>query len=125
MTFRADLHDWIRDTLDVPVRAVRISEKPMLPAIAYNQIAGDEPISHSGRTGLVRRHMQLDVWAGNDDDIERLANQLRRLLNGFRGVMGGSEVASVEYAGEHDLADPNPRFFRRAIDFYFTEREMP
>lgn len=125
MTMLSDLHAYVRDGLDRPVTPIRPSTRPMLPALSRVVISGNTLPTHSGPAGLVMARVQWDVWAGNDSDVDALSVQLRRLLDGFRGAMGTTDIASIFYEGERDLdeGDRHAKTYRRSLDFIVTYRE--
>lgn len=128
MSFRSDFHEFVRDSLDVPVTAVRLSRRPMLPSLGYLNISGSTIPTHSGPAGLVTHRVQWDVWAANDPQVDSIATRLRRLLDGYRGAMGDTEVASCFFDTEQDLDEPptttsEAQVYHRAVDFIVTYRE--
>ena len=130
MSLRSDFHEYIRDELDVPVTRVRLSRRPMLPALDIFTISGSTIPTHVGPAGLTTKRYQVDVWASNDPEVDALSESLRHLLDGFRGLMGATDIGSIFYEGERDLDEPptttsEPQVYHRALDFLITFREAP
>ena len=125
MTMLSDLHAYVRDALDLPVTAIRPSTRPMSPSLDYLMVSGSTVPTHSGPAGLVTSRVQWDVWTGNAADADRIAGDLRRLLDGFRGQMGDTDIGSIFFEGDRDLdeGDAHVKSYRRSLDFMVTHRE--
>lgn len=128
MSIRSDLHEYVRDQLDLPVTRVRLSRRPMLPALDLYSISASTIPHHGGPAGLVTKRFQFDVWAANDPQVDEISEALRRLLDGYRGAMGDSDIGSIFFDGEVDIDETpdktsEPQVYHRAIDFLVTFRE--
>lgn len=127
MTLRTDLHEYVRDQLDVPVTRVRLPRRPVHPSIHFRNVSASTIPTHSGPAGLVTKRIQWDVWSNNDDDLDALSERLRHLLDGYSGVMGDTDIGAIFFDSEVDIDEApttsEPQVYHRAIDFMVTYRE--
>lgn len=128
MTFRADLHGWLRDTLDKPVYDARLPIRPTMPALVQRFVAGRSVLTHSNPRSLLERRVQIDVYANNDSEVDQLATNLVKRLDGYHGPMG---MASVGWAGLLSDIDTTPTEikggeirYRRILDFTIAYQEV-
>ena len=96
------------------------------PALTYQRIGDGRRVwSHAGPGGLVETRLQLDAWAQETDAASgdaltaRLADALRRALDGFVGQWGTVVVQQVRLDSERATYDPDTeaRLWRRSQDY--------
>lgn len=92
------------------------------PAITYQWTSGTRYQTSDGPVGLSRPRIQLDCWAETYLQAEAVFEALRRRLDGFVGVMGGSPgtpVQGVFFESERDGPyEPEAKLYRRSADFF-------
>ena len=101
------------------------------PALTVQRIGdGRRPWSHNGPTGLAETRLQLDVWARDSETsgakaVIKLADSLRRALDGFVGQWGSVTVRKVMLDSERDDYDPDiaARLWRRSQDYLVWHEE--
>lgn len=99
---------------------LHLDRDPSLPAITYQRISTPRPIAHDGDQGYADFRTQLNCWASRADgaggfaQARQLADQVRRTLNGWRGVVAGVEVGMLRVSGDRDERDPE-RVMERII----------
>ncbi|MFC5371400.1 DUF3168 domain-containing protein [Brevundimonas faecalis] len=93
-----------------------------LPAITLHRITGQRDATMSGRTGLVRSTVQIDIWGATYSQAKKLARAVVPALPQtpgatLQGVFINSESDSFE--GE----DPTP-LYRTRIDISVWHQEI-
>lgn len=123
MTLEADLRAFVLADADVAtlvgVRMYprRLPQKPTLPALVYQRIATRRLHDLVAPDGVPRVRMQVTCWAAQPADAYRLAQAVRKRLDGHRGAMGDGTVGSVLCVGERDIEDPDAGRSGVALDF--------
>jgi Protein of unknown function (DUF3168) len=73
------------------------------PSISYNQVSGvrlyDIP---NGPTGRAIPRITINSWAERYLTVRQLADAVRERLNGFRGLMGSTEIGRITLDNEFD-----------------------
>lgn len=128
MTIRSELHAWLRDTLNVPVYDARLPIRPNMPALVQRFVSGRSVLTQSNPRSLLERRVQIDVFANNDGEVDRLSTSLLHALDGYHGPMG---TASVGWAGLLSDFDTEPQEvkggeirYRRILDFTLAYQEV-
>lgn len=127
MTFRASLHEWVRDTLDVSVHDAKLPIRPILPAVVQRFISAVAEMTHSGPVSLLERRVQFDVVSGNDAEADEIALRLIRSLDGFHGPMGDADIGSAALLVDLEVIPEEikggGRQYRRIVDFAIAYQE--
>lgn len=103
-----------------------LPQKPTLPAITYQRISGLRVRSHQGPSGLASPRFQFDAWADSYASARTVADELRRALDGFRGMMGGApgvRVDAVHLDTDRDLYETETRRWRVQADYFVWHEE--
>lgn len=100
-----------------------LPDPPELPALVYQRIATRRPVSYDGPSGFVRARVQLDIWSKSYGEARTIAGAVRRALLGYRGPMGGLEVAIPDQASDLDLFEPDTGLYRVSMDFIIWHEE--
>ncbi len=104
----------------------RLPQDPVLPAVTYTVISDPREHTHAGPAGLAHPRVQLDAWAGTTSQAREVARELRRALDGYRGVMGPAPGVRVDKAlvvgGLDDYEEATGRA-RRSIDVMLSHAE--
>ncbi len=77
-----------------------LPQSPVYPALSYGQIDAVRVRAVEGPAGKVRRRVQIDSWAKTNPERWELADAVRTALDGFRGMMGSTEIGSVDMQNE-------------------------
>ncbi|MEW6223194.1 MAG: DUF3168 domain-containing protein [Chloroflexota bacterium] len=101
----------------------RMPREPVFPLVLYRRIDTARGLSHTGPDGLASPRIQLDVWAEDPDQADAVADELRVLLNGYRGAMGDVPVGLSRVVADLDDDEPNTGLYRRILDAEITHRE--
>ena len=73
------------------------------PAISYNQVSGVRLYDiNDGPTGRAMPRITINSWAVRYLDVRNLADAVRKRLNGFRGMMGSTNVGRITLDNEFD-----------------------
>jgi hypothetical protein len=128
MSFRAALHAWVRDQLNVPVYDARLPIRPNMPALVQRFVTGRSDLSHSNPLSLLPRRVQFDIYANNDVDVDTLSTRLLKALDGYHGPMGD---VSIGWAGMDSDFDRVPQEIKggevrygRILDFTIAYQEV-
>lgn len=102
--------------------------KDNLPAITYQQISGPRDHVMSGPTGLVTARFQINCWSKTFKGLREFANAVRTTLDGYTGIVLGTEIQAVMLLDEGDLPSIKPEneelsSFGKRLDFSFSFNE--
>jgi hypothetical protein len=123
MTLSTDLHEFLRDEIDVSVHEARLPTRPMMPALVQRFITGSTTQTHSNRVSLVNRRIQIDCYSNNRDKTDDMATRVLLALDGYHGTMGDTVIGwatlivDTESQPEEIKSGANEVRFRRSLDF--------
>jgi hypothetical protein len=63
----------------------QVPQKSAMPAITYQQISGARDYTLDGPSGMTSPRFQINCWAKTYIEVCRLANAVRKRLNGYSG----------------------------------------
>jgi Protein of unknown function (DUF3168) len=73
------------------------------PAISYNQVSGVRLYDiNNGPTGRAMPRITINSWSDRYITVRQLADAVRERLNGFRGIMGSTNVGRITLDNEFD-----------------------
>lgn len=109
-----------------------LPQKPVLPAVTYQEISGSSDLVNDGPSGLASARVQFNCWADNADAAYALGLKVKAALDGYRGTVtwGSSSpqdslvVRGVIFDSPRDLHDETAKLYARSLDFiiWFAER---
>lgn len=128
MTFRASLHDYLREAVDVSVFDARLSTRPQLPALVVRFISAGSVLTHSAPSSLLPRRVQIDCYSWNDAEADDLATRVLLALDGYHGPMLDATVGWCRLANDLELTPLEPGGdgkvrFQRILDFELSYQE--
>jgi hypothetical protein len=102
-----------------------------MPYIIISQIASPGSHTQDGATGIGEPHYQIVTYSSQYNQAHTIAALVKKRLDGFQGVMGGTEsdpgvyVHSIFFNDEDDdvTTDPKPEIFFVRQDYYVSYRE--
>ena len=98
-----------------------------LPAVTYTKITGPRVHAMVADTTLASPTFQVSCWSSTYKTLIDVAEQVRKALQDFTGVMGGAGGVSVDRAfieNEVDLDfEPDAQVYQRALDFVIWHHE--
>ena len=107
---------------------VILPQASQYPCLSYQVISSLDHYTMQGRTGLVAKRVQFNVFAVEHSSMLAARDALIRCLSGFKGWMGDQRIQGSfldleidEFEAALDAA--GPRVFRRIIDFTFWHEE--
>lgn len=71
-----------------------LPQSPTYPAVVYFVVSNPVVESHGGNSALAHPRFQIDCWSPDYIQAKTVAMEIRRALQGFKGLMGG--VGGVE-----------------------------
>lgn len=79
------------------VHALRLPQRPTLPAVVYKRISGVRIASLRGPASAAKPRYQVDAWANNVRGAQELGAAIRRRLEGYVGTWsdGGSPATTL------------------------------
>lgn len=126
---RAAMIEVLTAELDgVTVYPVRLPLGPDVPALTLRFVSDFSGHVHQGVDGLWRRRVQVDIYAEDNDTCDALADQVRHLIDGYRGPWGNFiTVGSCMRDNEFDVEEPETGLWRRIQDYLvdYNERSGP
>lgn len=118
-TIEFDFQTFLQDNLEngVKVYPSRLPQDVTLPAVMYRRISGQRIRSIDGATGLAKPRFELNAYAESYVEAKNLANEMRTLFDGFRGVIGaGTLVENIVFDNDQDTFDDDTGLERVIID---------
>lgn len=103
-----------------------LPQAPVFPALSYIQIDAVRVRELEGPAGKARRRIQIDSWAKTNIERWELADAVRSALDGFSGMMGSTEIGSVNMQDERAFFDEEASIvgvYRVAQDFIIAHTE--
>jgi hypothetical protein len=97
-----------------------LPQNPTYPAVRYLVASARLPMAHDGPGDLKSDRIQFDCYGASKQQVKQLVNAVRRILNGFRGTMGGVAVHGVFFLNEVDLYGDQSEVYRTSVDFKFN-----
>jgi hypothetical protein len=106
----------------------RAPQKPVLPYIVYHRISTVRSATlDSGNTKVPEVRMQCDVIATTQSEVETIMNQMRIVMDNFRGTSSGVVVLGVSVSDEQDQPEffegSDTVFYHSSLDFSIIYRE--
>ena len=127
MTLRSSLHDWLRDTLDVPIHEGALPLRPTLPTAVQRYISATSMLTHNVPVSLLQRRVQVDIVTGNDTECDELALTLLRAIDGYHGPMGDVDIGWAGILTELEVQPEEikggGRQYRRIVDIGLAYQE--
>lgn len=88
-----------------------------VPAVVFNEVAGDSDASLDGPTGIRSRRVQVDSWARTRAESSELSLAVRGALDGHSGGAAGLEVQSAFHLFERWDLDAQASLYRTSQDY--------
>lgn len=108
------------------VYPVREPQDAPLPGIVYFKVSGRRLHLLAKRGNLAHPRFQFDIYAEGSDGYKTckaIARDVRHVLDGFRGVVIGVDIQSVQLEDESDPYEEEPELYRVSMDFMVMHRE--
>lgn len=109
---------------------VKLPQDPVMPAVTYHRISTAPVKTLDGANPSYQRvRLQFSCW-GEDDpgrssgyaSAKAVAAQIRKVLQDYRGTMGGIEVLYIDVDGERDLYEDETDSYHVPIDVIVTHK---
>jgi Protein of unknown function (DUF3168) len=97
-----------------------------MPCVVFNRSGVERQVRYCGTDGMIKTSFTLDCYALRYTSVRALANEVRKSLIDFRGLLGGLlSVSAASIVNEFDLLDIEPGLFRvsQSWDFWHIEEE--
>ncbi len=94
-----------------------LPQNGVVPAIVFNEVAGDSDVDLDGPTGIRSRRVQVDAWAKTRTEATALGLAVRAALDGHVGGAAGLEVQSAFHLFERWDFDAQTSLFRTSQDY--------
>ena len=106
----------------------RAPQKPTMPYIVYHRISTVRSATlDTGNTKVPEVRMQVDVIATTQSEVEAILNQMRLVMDNFRGTSSGVTVLGVSVDDEQDQPEfyegSDTVFYHSSLDFSIIYRE--
>lgn len=90
---------------------------PVLPYVVLFNISPEPMHTHSGPVLLIARTYQFSIFSGSQSQAITLADDLRVLLDGFKGTMGSVGIQSMLYQSQRYNFESDTRLHHISLDF--------
>lgn len=94
-----------------------LPQNPTFPALTHQRVSGVRELTHDGPDGVVWCRLQIDTWASSFVSATQLADAVRRVLDGFRGLAGEVTVQRAELLADRHLHEADLNLYRVSQDF--------
>jgi hypothetical protein len=99
-----------------------------MPYIVYHRISTVRSATlDTGNTKVPEVRMQVDVIATTQSEVETILNQMRLVMDNFRGTSSGVTVLGVSVDDEQDQPEfyegSDTVFYHSSLDFSIIYRE--
>jgi len=106
----------------------RAPQKPVMPYIVYHRISTIRSATlDAGNTKVPEVRMQCDVIATTQSEVETIMNQMRIVMDNFRGTSAGVTILGVSVSDEQDQPEyfegSDTVFYHSSLDFSIIYRE--
>ena len=93
-------------------------------SVVINRVSGLGSHTMQGADGLARPRLQIDCYAPLADDASALADLVKEVIDGYRGLMGAVNVQGVFFDGERDDYQSDVDLHRVSRDYFvwYVER---
>ena len=104
-------------------------EDARAPFVTFQKVSGFKVRDINGPSGLARTIFQLDMYHDDYTSCVQLADQVRKILDGFSGTVtiGADSViiGGVSMQGERDFIEDGtePKLYRASVDYLFKYEE--
>ena len=88
-----------------------------VPALVFNEVAGDNDVDLDGPTGVGSRRVQVDAWAETRAEATAVALAARAALDGHSGGAEGLDVQSIFHMTQRWGFDAQTKLFRTSQDY--------
>lgn len=96
-----------------------LTDSKCLPAITFHVVGGSSDPTFE-TSGLQRLRIQFDVFGKGYLEAAKIRDDLRKFLNGYRGVTpDGTFVSNVDLIQHIDFFEDGARDFRCSSEYYF------
>ncbi len=108
------------------VHAVTAPQNETLPYIVFQRVSVTRQRAFSGPLGLPRLRYRVQAWAKSSDgvngfnQVRAVADALRALLDGHRGLSSGVDIVDIELETELDGFDDPISTYRVSQDYFVT-----
>jgi len=106
----------------------RAPQKPTLPYIVYHRISTIRSATlDAGNTKVPEVRMQCDVIATTQSEVETIMNQMRIVMDNFRGTSAGVTILGGSVSDEKKQPEffegSDTVFYHSSLDFSIIYRE--
>jgi hypothetical protein len=102
---------------------VMIPQNPTCPLILYAKISGPRDHHLEGPSGLANPRMQVEAWDATYGGAKKLAEAIRKALDGYTGIVSGVKIGSCLLDSERDIYEPELKVHRTIMDFTIWHTE--
>jgi hypothetical protein len=128
MSFRSALHQFLRDQVNVSVSDGALPLRPMMPHLVQHFITARSTPTHTGPASILPRRVQVDAYADNDAECDRIATDVIDALDGFHGLMGSTPIGWVALLNDLETTPVQMKNagmrFRRILDFEVAHQRL-
>lgn len=105
-------------TLGHPVHPNVLPSGADLPALTYQRVgmAGQADTHEPGRATLTQTRWQVTVWAERYHDLQTVAEQALRLLDGWQDHSASPRIDRAALVMDNETIDPDTQRHRRILD---------
>jgi hypothetical protein len=106
----------------------RAPQKPIMPYIVYHRISTVRSATLDiGNAKVPEVRIQCDVIASSQSEVEAVLNQMRLVMDNFRGTSSGVTILGVSVDDEQDqpeyIEGSDSVFYHSSLDFSIIYRE--
>lgn len=135
MTIEADMRTFLlgdgtlAGLISARLYPVILPQSPTFPAVSYQWISGTRYVTNDGPSQLSSPRLQFDCWSLSYTTTRAVSEALRKRLNGFKGLAGGSppmtRIQGAFFESEREFYEPETKLYRHSADYFLNYSEQP
>ena len=94
-----------------------LPQAPVVPAVVFTEVAGDDDVALDGPTGTSSRRVQIDSWAKTRAEATALGLAVKAVLANHAGAAAGLVVEGAFLLSERWDFDAETALYRTSQDF--------
>lgn len=108
------------------VHAGEVPQTTEPPYIVFFEVGKPPTHTHEGASNAVQQTFQVTVWATKEPDAAAIGTQIRRAMDGYRGLMGDVPVKGAFLETEREGRDDvtNRHYISQDYDVFYNDSDV-
>ncbi len=124
MSFSTDLYTYLSNNITTAAKINKNkTDGDYASYLVYQKINNVGEYDHDGYADIATITFQFTAYAKQSVTAENIIEELKGLINGYRGMIGNTKVASTIATREYSGNEEKTNLYREEIDFEFQYYE--